>query len=293
MRRLINCPFVLDFIRKRKVMSLLENIGPVQIGYSLVVLIIAILSRQLIERFLVKTLRKRARGKRVILPLKKLLSIIIYTIALMLILATFEVDLTSILATLGIGAIIIGIGLQDIVENWVSGIIIILEGLYSIDDVVQVDGTTGRVRNITLRSTILETYDKNNVIIPNSNMIKNKVINFTSASNQCIVSVFSKIDYTQDLEKAKKIISDVLRKDPNVLFDEERGREIRFVITVDSWDVGIETLFWINSPKDEIFIKSRITQDIKEEFDEEGILPPLPGFLRRDHMKIRKSRKRK
>ena len=151
------------------------------------------------------------------------------------------------------------------------------------------------VKDINLRSTVLTTYDRNDVIIPNSTMIKEKVINLTGGKNESISSIVFLIDYTSNTEEAKKIIENILKKDENVVVDEKRKREIRFVVRSKEWTTEMEILFWINKPKNEEFIKSRITEAIKKQFEKENILPPIPSFLRKDYLesKIKSRKKRK
>ncbi len=189
---------------------------------------------------------------------------------------------------MGITAIVIGFGLKDIISNWIAGVIIITGGIYRIDDAIRVGNITGVVTDITLRSTILKTYDRNEVIIPNSTMINEKIINLTAGRNELISSITFLIDYTCNTDKAKKIIEDVLKKDENVIVDEERKREIRFIVRTKEWTTEIETLFWVNRPMDEEFIKSRITEAVKKEFERKNILPPLPAKVRRDRFKYKK-----
>jgi len=216
------------------------------------------------------------------------LNVIIYLVAFISILLVFNIDITAAAAGLGIGAIVIGFGLKDIISNWISGVIIITGSIYRIDDVIRVGDITGTVTDITLRSTRLKTYDRNEVIIPNSIMISEKIINLTAGRHELISSITFLIDYTCNIEKAKEIIESVLKKDGNVTVDEERKREIRFIVRTKEWTTKIETLFWINNPWDEEFIKSRITESVKKEFERKKILPPLPTTMGRDYLKSRK-----
>lgn len=243
---------------------------------------------KIFELIFIKTLQKRKKERSVIIPLKRITSIIIYIVAFISILFVFNIDITAAVAGLGIGAIVIGFGIKDIVSNWISGIIIISERIYRIDDVIRVGNITGVVTDITLRTTRLKTYDRNEVILPNSRMLDERVINLTSGKREAISSIIFSIDYTSNTDKAKKIIESVLRKDENVVLDEKRKREIRFIVRTKEWTTEIETLFWINKPADEEFITSRIIETVKKEFERKNILPPLPSAMRRDHLKSKK-----
>ncbi|MFH0748377.1 MAG: hypothetical protein V1915_00400, partial [Candidatus Bathyarchaeota archaeon] len=95
-------------------------------------------------------------------------------------------------------------------------------------------------------------------------------------------------DYVFAVETAKKVIESVLRTHPNVIVDEKRRREIRFVIRIKEWTTEIEALFWINEPENETFLNSKITELIKKKFEEENILPLVPGILRREFLSSKK-----
>ncbi len=155
---------------------------------------------------------------------------------------------------------------------------------YRIGDVIRVGNLTGVVTDISLRTTKLKTYDRNEIIIPNSTLLKKNIINLTGGKRETIASIISYIDYIVDVEKAEKAIESVLMSHPNVVVDKKRKREIRFVVRTKEWTTEIESLFWINDPENEEFIKSSVTELMKKKFQEEKILPPLPGLLRKDFL---------
>jgi len=195
---------------------------------------------------------------------------------------------TGLVAGLGVGALIIGFALKDIIENWVSGLLIISGKTYKIGDVIRVGNLTGVVTDISLRTTKLKTYDRNEIIISNSTLLKEKIVNLTGGKKETVTSIVFYIDYIFDIEKAKKAIESVIKDQPNVVVDEKRRREIRFVVRSKEWTTEIESLFWINDPENEEFIRSKITELIKKKFEEEKILPPIPGFMRKEFLESRK-----
>ncbi len=275
-------------IRTRVVNSMAD----LPVDFDLIFLIlkvvaIIIASFIIVEIFnrLVKVAEKRIKVKKGrLVHVQRFFQLVIYSVAAILILWTFDVDVTGLLAGLGIGALVIGFALKDIVENWVSGLLIITGKTYRIGDVIRVGNLTGVVTDISLRTTKLKTYDRNEIIIPNSTLLKEKIINVTGGKKESIASIISHIDYLFDVKKAEKAIASVLRGHPNVIVDEKRRREIRFVVRNKEWTTEIESLFWINDPENEEFIKSKITESIKEKFEEENILPPLPGIMRKDFL---------
>ncbi len=235
------------------------------------------------NRLVVRVAEKGIKVKKGrLVHIQRFFQLIVYSVAVILILWSFDVDVTGLVAGLGVGALIIGFALKDIIENWVSGLLIISGKTYTIGDVIRVKNLTGLVTDISLRTTKLKTYDRNEIIIPNSTLLKQSIINLTGGKKETVASIICYIDYVFDIEKAKKAIESVLRGHPNVIVDEKKRREIRFVVRSKEWTTEIEALFWINDPENEEFVKSKITELIKRKFEEEKILPPIPALMRKE-----------
>jgi len=236
---------------------------------------------------LVGRIEKRGELKKgALVHLKRFFQILIYLVAIILILSLLEVDITTAVAGLGVGALVIGFALKDIIENWVSGIIIISGKTYTIGDVIRVGNLTGTVTDVSLRTTKLKTYDRNEIIIPNSVLMKEKIINLTSGENEAVASITLSIDYTSDVEKAKAIVENILKDHEAVIVNKKRRREIRFIVRNREWANDVEVLFWINNPPNEEFIKSEITELIQKKFKKERILPPVPALMRKDYLTV-------
>ena len=234
---------------------------------------------------LVASLEKRGElQKGTLVHLKRFFQIVIYLVAGIIILSMLDVNITAMVAGLGVGALVIGFGLKDIIENWVSGVLIISGKTYAIGDVIRVGTLTGTVTDIALRTTKLKTYDRNEIIIPNSVLMREKIINLTGGKQEAVASLTFAIDYTADAEKAKSIIENILKNHKSVIFSPKRKREIRFILRNREWTNEVEVLFWINDPPNEEFIKSNITELILKEFKNECIMPTIPSLMRRDYL---------
>jgi small-conductance mechanosensitive channel len=239
---------------------------------------------------LVSRIEKRGEVKKgTLVQLKRFFQILIYLTAIIMVLSILKVDITAAVAGLGVGALVIGFALQDIIENWVSGIIIMSGKSYIIGDVIRVGNLTGTVTDISLRTTKLKTYDRNEIIIPNSLLVKEKIINLTGGECEAVASITLSMDYTSDAEKAKTIIENILKNHQAVIVNKDRKREIRFILRNSEWANDLEILFWINNPPNEEFIKSNITELIQKEFKKERILPPLPALMRQEYLTGQKS----
>jgi small-conductance mechanosensitive channel len=238
-----------------------------------------------IFNLLIGRLEKRGELKKgKLVHMRRFFQIIIYIIAGFIILSLLTIDITGMVAGLGIGALVIGFGLKDIIENWLSGVLIMSGKTYAIGDVIRIGDLTGTVTDIALRTTKLKTYDRNEITIPNSVLMREKIINLTGGEQEAVAAITISIDYISDLEKAKAIIENILKNHKSIIFNLKRRREIRFIVHNREWANDIEALFWINDPPKEEFIKSNITELIQKEFKKECILPPIPALMRKEYM---------
>jgi small-conductance mechanosensitive channel len=254
----------------------------------LIVLTAAFVLVRLFRRLLKATEERTKIKKGILFNVQRFIQIVIYSIAIILILWMLNIDITGLVASLGIGALIIGFALKEIIENWVSGLLIVSGKAYRIGDVISVGNLRGVVVDISLRTTKLKTYDRNEVVIPNSMLLKDKIINLTGGKQESVASITFLIDYVFNVDKAKQVIESVLMNHHKVIVDHKKRREIRFIVRTREWSTEIEPLFWINDPANEEFIKSEITELVKMEFQRKDILPPIPGFMRREFLEAKK-----
>ncbi len=260
-----------------------------QIIQALIILVSAIILVRIFGKLLFKLVEEKTESrKHIIQNVRRFIQLVIYISALVLILWVFEVDVTGLVAGLGVGALIIGFALQDFIENWVSGLLIVSGRTYKVGDVIQVGDFKGVVVEVSLRTTSLKTFDQNKIVIPNSLLLKEKIVNLTDGQKESVTSIVFYVDYTCDIDRAKSVIESVLRSNSNVIVSDKRKREIRFLVRSKDWVVEIEALFWINVPSKEEFVKSGIVDIVKKRFDEERIIPPIPAILRKEYLVSKK-----
>ncbi len=261
-----------------------------QVYQAIIVVIAAAVVTQVFARSLVRVAERTLRvPKGRLRSASRMFSLIVWTVAAVLLLWTFDVDVTALLAGLGIGALIIGFALKDIIENWIAGILVLGGRVFQRGDVIRVDSLSGVVTDISLRTTTLKTYDRNEIILPNAILLKSSIVNLTGGKQETVAALTFTVDYTFAAEEVERIIDGVLRDHPNVIVDEPR-REIRFVVRIRDWTMEVEALFWINVPDQEEFIKSRVAEQVKRAFEAAGILPPVPVTLRAQHLEPKPSR---
>lgn len=111
----------------------------------------------------------------------------------------------------------VGLGLQNIVSNFVSGIILIFERPIKIGDIIVVNGTEGIVRQINMRATKLETWNKSNIIIPNSDILSSSLINLTHDNRMARIDVGVGVAYDSDIALVKQVLLDIAASEEKVL----------------------------------------------------------------------------
>ena len=149
--------------------------------------------------------------------LARVVSYVIFLVGLMIGVQSAGVNLNSLLVlggTLGIG---LGFGLQNIANNFVSGLVLLAEQPIRVGDRVEVDGTSGDVVRIGGRSTWLRTNDNVVIIVPNSEFVSNRVTNWTLNNEQARFAVPIGVRYSSDPEKVREILLDVAHQHADVL----------------------------------------------------------------------------
>lgn len=133
------------------------------------------------------------------------------------VLTILQVKLDGIISILSAGVLAIGLSLQDSIGNFAAGVMLISTKPFKTDDFIEIkDNISGTVVDVRMMTTVLNTPDNQKVIIPNSEVMKSTIINFSAQPTRRIDLTFD-IDYGTDLEKAKKVALNVLKNDSRIL----------------------------------------------------------------------------
>jgi len=174
--------------------------------------------------------------------------------------------ITVVLGALGVG---IGLGLQSIVNNFVSGIILIFDRPLRPGDTVEIGDKKGRVKEIGVRSSTLLTAEGAEVIIPNGDVLSHNIVNWTLSNNHVRVSLSFTIDkpaHPEDIEP--DTIKEIIKANPNVL--ERREPEI-ILTSLSSKTIEIKIFFWSKDFGKTNLTAGDIRTGIYEHFDKKGI----------------------
>jgi len=163
--------------------------------------------------------RKDEAVARELLPLTdKLVRILLLVIGLVVVLDKFRIDIKSILVTLGVGSLAVGLALQDTLANMFGGFTIMLDRPFRVGDRIQLQsGETGDVQSIGMRSTTVLMTDGNLMIIPNAVLVKTVVINHSFPDNSSLVRIELGVAYGSDVGKVKSLMLEASSEDPRIM----------------------------------------------------------------------------
>ncbi|WP_340119292.1 mechanosensitive ion channel domain-containing protein [Pelagibius sp. 7325] len=186
------------------------------------------------------------------------------------------VDLSNIALIAGALSVGIGFGLQTVVSNFVSGIILLIERPIKVGDWVMVGGNEGTVKQITVRSTELQTFQRASVIIPNSDFISTSVINWTHKDHYGRIEVAVGVAYGSDVEKVRAVLLDCAQKHEQVLTSPEP--QVLFM-NFGASSLDFELRCFTNEVSYRLSISSDLRFAIDKAFRDAGIEIPFPQHV--------------
>jgi small-conductance mechanosensitive channel len=179
-------------------------------------------------------------------------------------------ELAFVVGALGVG---IGFGLQNVVNNFVSGLILMFERPIQPGDVIEVSGTSGKVREIGMRATTLTTFEGADVVVPNGTLLSEKLINWTLSDMNRRLDVNVGVAYGSDPKRVLALLKEVAKTTPGVAPEPEPS--VIFVgFGASSLDFGIRA--WTNDFDDWVAIRSTLTVRVHDALVAAGITIPFP-----------------
>ena len=206
--------------------------------------------------------------------LVRVLKAVLLVVAVLVALSSVGIDLTVLSVFGGALGVGLGLGLQRIASNYVSGFIILLDRSLSIGDMITVDKFYGRVAQINTRYTVIKALDGTETVLPNEMLVSAPVINHSLTSREVRVVVKVAIAYSSDLDQALQILNDCARQQSRVLDSPEPGA---FVTGFGADGVDLEVGFWIRDPEEgTLAVRSAIARAVLQRFADAGVEIPYP-----------------
>lgn len=210
--------------------------------------------------------------------LKNIIRIAVYSIGILVILDDLHISIAPLLTALGVGGLAIGLGLQETLSNFFSGLQILAAHQIQVGNYIHLSsGDEGFVEDLNWRATVIRTLSGNHVIVPNKNIANLIVTNYERPSPDMSVVFNLGVDYSSDLKKVEEVTIDVARDVQKTVQGAKRDFDpfIRFNQFGDS-SINFSVILRGNTFVDQYLIKHEFIKRVKERYDKEGITIPFP-----------------
>ena len=189
----------------------------------------------------------------------------------MAVISRLGIETTSFVAVIGAVGLAIGFALQGSLSNIAAGVMIIIFRQIKVGDFIEGGGSVGSVETVGIFSTTLNTPDNKVIYVPNSKLVGDNIVNYSTKGTRRVDMVFG-IGYEDDIDKARNIITEILSQDERILQDPPM--KIAVSELADS-SVNFIARPWVNAA-DYWNVYFETTEKVKKQFDAEGISIPYP-----------------
>ena len=257
-----------------------HRIGNIQVSVTtvvegLIIFIVALFLSRTISAFLQRRIAKRAYlDPGLSYTLGRLTQYMILALGVLLALkSAFNLDLTSIAVVFTALSVGIGFGLQYIAADIASGFILLFERPVRVGDRINIGTQEGDVQSINLRTTVLMTNDRVSVIVPNSKLVRDQLINWSYGDPRARIAIPIGVSYDADVDLVTRTLLAAAKDVDNVLLDPPP--KVQFLEFAD-WSKNFRLLVWTNRPRLHRQIRSDINYRIETLFREASIEIPFP-----------------
>jgi potassium efflux system protein len=250
--------------------------GPITLASlftGLLIVVVSVVLAGTAHRAVARVLERRQVAHRARFALAKITRYLIVLIGTLVALMSLGIRLDALLAASTVLLVGVGFGLQNIAQNFVSGLILLIERPVANGDFVQIGDTYGTVTDVGMRATRVVTRDEVTIIVPNSELVTAQVVNYSVPTPNLRIVVRVGVAYGSDIEHVKEVLLAVARADPDLLVDPDP--EVRFDDFADS-SLNFSLLVWIANPREDLRTASRLRFAIDAAFRAAGITIPFP-----------------
>jgi len=243
------------------------------IFFIIITFLLAYLVSNIITILMHSFLRVKGGVKRTPGLLNKTLSVIIFLVAIIVILGYFKIDITPMIAGVGLGALAIGLALQSTLTNFFAGLHLLSDRPINVGDFIELDEkNSGIVEDIGWRSTRLRMLTDNLLIIPNGKLAESNIINYSKPKQDLSIWVPCGVAYESDLKKVEKASIEVAREIQNKVTGAVKDFEpiFRYREFGDS-NINFITILRIEEPMARFVVRNEFIKALKERFDKEKI----------------------
>ncbi len=247
-----------------------------KVGGAILLVILGLWASRWISRLIGRRLLRRFRlAEGAVAAIQTLIFYFLILAFCLWALRLVNIPLTAFTFLGGAVAIGVGFGSQNIVNNFISGLILIAERPVKVGDLIDIDGLYGRVEKIGARSTRVVSGDNTHIILPNSNLLENKVLNWTLSDNVMRTHMDIGVAYGSDVAEVKRRLEEALKQCTSVM--KEPAPEVLFLDFGDNALV-FRSLFWtqVRAPLDQLRAQSEVRFQVDESFRAADITVAFP-----------------
>lgn len=230
---------------------------------------------RIVARVVTRVLRNVMQARGVDQILESFVCNLVYSVLMLfIIIASIDqigIQTTSLIALMGAAGLAIGLALQGSLANFASGVLIVMFRPYRVGDYIEAAGIAGSVLQVQILSTVLNTGDNKQIIVPNGQIMGSIITNY-SANETRRVDMTVGVSYDDDLDKVRSTIQELIDADDRILKDPEC---LIAVAELADSSVNFTVRCWVNR-SDYSAVKFGLTEAIKKRFDKEGISFPYP-----------------
>lgn len=251
-------------------MDFVMQYGPKLIG-AIITLIIGLWVVKRISKFFDKSLEKKNVDPSLRPFLSSMVGTLLKIFLFVSVLSMMGIEMTSFVAILGAAGLAVGLALSGTLQNFAGGVIILILKPFKVGDFIEAQGYSGSVSSIQIFNTILKTPDNKTIFIPNGGLSTGALTNYSTEATRRVDWTVG-IGYGDDIEKARKILLEILTADERIFKDP--APFVKVSALADS-SVNLATRVWVNAA-DYWPVSMDTNEKIYNEFNNQGINIPFP-----------------
>ena len=255
------------------VTQLIDHVGWYEWIVAFLIVLLALIGGRLVRRALNRGLAKTAVPPFATIVLGKTVVYVAVVVGLYFALTVLRLQVGPLIGALGLAGLAIAFAFQDILENFIAGLLMLMRRPIKVGDEMESSGYKGDVNDMTLRAVALDTFDGDRVYIPNSMVWKNPLVNFTETPLRRTTLVVG-VAYRTDLDRAQQVLQEAIDKVPGVVIPPPATVEF---VEFNNSSIDFYVRYWHASDRPSLWaVRDRAGRAMKRALDAAGIEIPFP-----------------
>lgn len=240
---------------------------------ALLILTVGVVGSRYATRAFASGMRRTRADEMVSVLGQRIVRIGLIVVALLVALSVAGISISAALATLGIAGLAVAFAMQTTLENFIAGVLLLLRKPFSIGDQIVTNEHEGTVKDINLRVTVLMTYDNEQVLVPNSHVLQNSIVNLTKIGNRRSHVAFG-IDYRDDHNAVVDLVRDAVAAVDGVL---DSPGPLVVCTGLGESSVDFDVLYWTKPHIGQVIrVRDRVVRATKDVLEDNGMTIPWP-----------------